>query len=151
MEYILNMDTSTIIIIWAVVIAVALLLEFITYEFYTSWFSIGGTVALIMAAFGVDLAWQVVAFVLVSILFMFLFRPMVKRKLDFKTIPTNTSANVGKVVRLLEDVVDGRSSIKLFGVTWTVNCDEGLKTGDEVEITGTDGNKYVVKGANNTQ
>jgi len=139
------MGTQELIIMWAAIIAVALLLEFITYEFYTSWFAIGSAVALVMAATGVDLAWQVVAFFLVSLLFMIIFRPMLKRYADTKTVPTNADAHFGRKARLLSDVVDGRSEIKLFGVTWVVNCEEPLKTGDEVILVGTDGNKYIVK------
>ena len=138
------MSIEVLIIIWAVVIAVALLLEFISYEFYTSWFALGGIVAMILAIVGVEFEWQFVAFITSSTLLLFIFRPFVKRWLGTKTIPTNLDANFGKEVRLLEDVVDGKTTIKVFGVIWNAECSEELKSGDMVVIKGTQGNRYTV-------
>ena len=149
-NYLLNsggagISMEVLIIIWASVIAIALLLEFITYEFYTSWFAVGGIVAIILAAVGVSVEWQFIAFVSSSTLLLFIFRPVVKRYLGTRTIPTNLDANFGKEVRLLEDVVDGKTTIKVFGVTWVAECKEELKAGDMVIIRGTQGNKYTVE------
>ena len=134
-----------LIIIWAVVIAAALLLEFITYEFYTAWFSAGGLAALLMAVFGIDLHWQIIVFVVLSTTLLLFLRPIVKRLLETDTVPTNAEANKGKVVKLLEDVVDGLSTIKLHDVVWNVSCNASLKAGTEVIIKGTEGNKYIVE------
>jgi len=134
-----------LIIIWAVVIAAALLLEFLTYEFYTAWFSVGGLAALIMAACEVDLHWQIIVFVLLSTALLLSLRPIVKRFVSTETVPTNLDANIGKAFKLLEDVSDNKSTIKINDVVWNVKCDAVLKTGQEIIITGMHGNKYIVK------
>jgi len=135
---------DTLIIIWAVVIAAALLLEFITYEFYTAWFAAGGLVALILAACEVSLEWQLIVFVVLSTALLVSLRPIVKKWVSVKTVPTNIDATIGKTVKLDADVVDGKSHITLYGSVWVALCNDNLKQGQEVTITGTDGNKYIV-------
>ena len=134
-----------LIIIWAVIVAAALLLEFLTYEFYTAWFSVGGLAALIMAACEVDLAWQIIVFVVLSTALLLSLRPFVKRFVQTETTPTNLDANVGKSVKLLGDVIEGKSTIKIHDVIWNVKCNSELPAGAEVIITGMEGNKYSVE------
>ena len=136
---------DTLIIIWAAVIAIALVLELITCDLYTSWFCAGGLAALIMAACGVDVHWQVIVFVVLSVALLVSLRPIFKRMLQVQTTYTNLDANVGKEFKLLENVKEGLSTIRINDVIWTVKCNAALKAGADVVVTGTDGNKYVVE------
>ena len=135
------------IVIWAVIVAVALLLEFFTVDFYACCFSFGAAVALILAACKVDILWQIVAFFVLSIVAICATRPLVKRFLKKPTVPTNVDQNFGKTTRLLGDVVDGVSSIKINDVVWKVACDVALKQNDLVVIERVEGNKMIVKPA----
>ena len=135
------------IIVWAVVIATTLLLEFFTVDFFACCFSLGALVSLILAIFGVDIVWQLIAFFAVSIVAICATRPLVKRFMKKPVIPTNVDQNFGKTTRLLADVVDGKSSIKINDVVWTAACDAELKQGDLVAIERVEGNKMIVKPA----
>ena len=135
----------TMVIVWSVVIAIALLIEFLTYSFYSAWFAAGGVAALISAPCGCPWPWQILVFFVVSLGFLLGLRPFVAKFVRTKTTPTNLDANVGLKVKLLKDVADGRSEIKINDIVWTVKCDAELKEGAFVEITGMSGNKYIVK------
>ena len=133
------------IIVWSVVTATALLMEFFIYNIISAWFAVGGLSALIAAACRLDWPWQILIFVVVSFLFLAAFRPLVIKFVHTKTVPTNLDAKVGTQVKLLKDVEEGKSEIKLDDVIWTVKCNDILKAGNIVEITGMQGNKYIVK------
>ncbi len=141
------MLTTTTIIVWAVVIATTLLLEFFTVDFFACCFSLGALVSLILAIFGVDVVWQLVTFFSVSIVAICATRPLVKRFMKKPAVPTNVDQNFGKTTRLLADVVDGKSSIKINDVVWTAACDAELKKGDLVTIERVEGNKMIVQAA----
>ena len=51
-----------VVITWIVLLIVFLIIEFITVGLATIWFAGGALVALILAALGVDIGWQVAAF-----------------------------------------------------------------------------------------
>lgn len=135
------------IIIWAVLIAATLLFEFFTTDFFACCFSLGGVVALILAACGANIYWQIPVFIVITLVALFGARPFLKRLLIKKTIPTNLDQHIGATTKLLTDVVDGKSTVKINDVVWTVVCEEDLKAGDKVIIEKPMGNKLVVKGA----
>lgn len=139
--------TTTMIVVWAVVMAFTLLLEFFTVDFFASCFSLGALVALILAACGVNVYWQVAVFFVLTVVALCVARPLMKRWLKKPTVPTNVDQNFGKKVRLLADVVDGTSSIKINDVVWKVACEADLKQNDEVTIERVEGNKMIVKPA----
>ena len=132
------------IIIWSIVIAAALLIEFLTYDLVSSWFAVGGIAALITATFA-NVWWQILVFFLVSLACIAFLRRYLKRFLKTDTTPTNLDANIGHKVDLLKDVKDGRSEIKINDITWTVSCEDKLKAGDKVVIIGMAGNKFIVR------
>jgi len=140
------MDNVTLmIIIWAAIVAVAFLLEFLMYNFVSSWFAVGGLAALISAPLGLFWPWQIFIFFVVSFLFLLGMRPFVKRFIKTETVATNLDANVGMMVKLIKDCANGVAEIEIGDINWKVICPDGLKTGEEVEITGAKGNKYIVE------
>jgi membrane protein implicated in regulation of membrane protease activity len=136
------------IIIWSMVIAGALLLEFMTNDMTSVWFAAGGLAALVTAPFDLFWPWQVLIFFIVSFAFLACLRPITRKYVHAKTVPTNLDINIGKHFKLTRDIVDGRGEIKIGDTFWTVAAPhEGveLKTGTEVKIIGMEGNKYIVK------
>ena len=136
---------TTMIVIWATVMAFTLLLEFFTVDFFACCFSLGGLVALILAACGLNVYWQVGVFFVVAIIALCAARPFLKRLVKKPTVATNVDQYFGKKARLLYDVIDGVSSIKLNDVIWKVSCETALKRNDEVVIERVEGNRMIVK------
>ena len=142
----------TMIIVWAVVVAAALLIEFMLYSLHSVWFAVGGIAALISAPCGLWWPWQILLFAVVSFLFLLALRPFASKFLHTKTTRTNADEHVGQKYKLLHAVKDRRSEIKIADVIWTVEGDiEGLKEGAEVEITGISGNKYLARKSSTIQ
>ncbi|MCL2755764.1 MAG: NfeD family protein [Firmicutes bacterium] len=143
------MATSTImIIVWASLMAIALLIEVFTYDLVSIFFVPAALPSLLLAVFEVDIAWQIVSFIVLAIVFILAFRPLLKKWLIKETIPTNiTDVNYGKKVRLLQDTVDGHSTIKVNDVTWRAKVTEGgdLPKDSLVEIVSSESNKFLVK------
>lgn len=145
-ELLLAKAADVQIIVWACIVAAALLVEFLTYDFSAICLAAAGILTLIVASLGVGLEWQIPAFIVASVLFIIFVRPLCKRFFIKKTIPTNMDAAIGKKVRLIDDTLDGVSAVKLGDVTWTVVCEDPLKKGEFVEIVRAEGNKLIVKG-----
>jgi membrane protein implicated in regulation of membrane protease activity len=133
------------VIVWACIVATALLVEFFTFDFSAVCLAVAGIVTVILAFFNVSLEWQIPIFIVLSIVLIIFVRPICKKFIKNQTTPTNMDANIGKVLRLTADVIDEHSTAELNGVVWTVICEKALKKGDKVEIVGTEGNKLVVK------
>ncbi len=138
---------TTMIVVWAIVVALTLLLEFFTVDFFACCFSLGALVALILAACQVNVYWQVGVFFVLTVLALCAARPLLKHFIMKPTVPTNIDQNLGKKARLLADVVNGESTIKINDVVWTVNCAAALKQNDEVIIERIEGNKMIVQPA----
>ena len=135
------------IIVWAGVIATAIVVEVGTNGLVSAWFAIGGMVALVLAAFEVSIEWQVVAFVVVSLGTFVGFRPLAKRYMNVPKTPTNADAALGKKFKLLADAKGGRSTVRINDVVWTVQVEgeNELKAGDYVILTEISGNKYIAE------
>ena len=135
------------ILIWAAVVAIALLVEYFSCELISIWFSGAGIVALILAAFSVDIWIQVVVFFVVAALLIAFLRQLVKRYLDHDHKPTNIiDTYMGEKLKLLKTPTEGESEILINGTNWRVQVDgEGAEEGSLVEITGMKGNTFHAK------
>ena len=88
------------IYVWAGVVALSLIIEFITQELASIWFSGGGLIALILAACKVGIAWQIPVFVVVSFALLLATRPLVKKFIKKEKVATNADSLIGKKAKL---------------------------------------------------
>lgn len=143
-----GMSVATImIIVWSVVIAVSLLIEVLTYDLVTIFFIPAGLICLILAATSVIWWVHIIVFVVLAIAGVATLRPVLKRLLIKPTVATEiTQTTVGQKLRLLEDVVDGKSLIRINGVEWTAVVEgcTGLKKDAMVEVVRSESNKFIV-------
>lgn len=136
--------------IWLGVLAVALILEFITMELVSAWFALGAFVALILAACEVSLEVQWIVFGLVSIISILLLRK-ISLKYLFKNSDKqvlNTEMTIGKDYELLSDITKNeKGTIRVNDVVWSAVSEDGseIKAGTRVKVVELKGNKYVVK------
>lgn len=136
----------TMLYVWAAVIAISLIVEFVTQEVVSIWFAGGGLVSLILAACNVSLAWQIPVFVVVSIALVLSIRPLIKKFIKKDTVPTNVDTLIGKTGKLLTDITeDSNGTLKFKGVVWSANSSEPLSAGTEVEVVEINGNTLKVK------
>ena len=135
--------------IWLVIVAVMLVIEIFTMGLTTIWFSIGALASAIAAALGAPLWLQIVLFVVVSLLIMFLVRPFAMRVVNKERMKTNIEAVVGEQAVVQESIDNLREQGKVIfrGVDWMARSIDNnpIPEGELVQIEEVSGVKLVVK------
>jgi len=135
--------------VWVGIIVLSLIIEAITWDMTSIWFAAGGLVALILYACGLSYLWQIIPFVVVSALCIIFLKPLVKKRLSKKTIPTNVSSFIGQKAKLIEETSEFKNgSLKLNGIIWTAQSSNkaiSIEKDTEVEIVDVQGNTLKVK------
>ncbi len=136
--------------LWLAVIVVMLVIEAATVSITTSWFALGALFSLIVTSFAPDaLLVQVLVFVVVSGLSLWLLRPLVRRYVSIKRTPTNADRIVGQVGVVLEDIDNLRNAgaVSMGGKIWTARSYTGepIAKGDTVRALFIEGVKIIVE------
>ena len=136
--------------IWLGVIILTAILEIITTDVISIWFTFGAIIPLILSiTTDMSIAWQVVIFLGLSAILIASLRK-ITMKLLFKNsnAKTNTDALIGQKLRLLETAdFDTLGKVKIKDVVWNVvgESQETIEKGSTVEVLRISGNKLVVK------
>ena len=125
--------------VWAIVAVICLILELSSGDFFIICFSIGAVAAVIGAAVGLSIYWQVGLFVLFSLLAIFTVRPFALRWLH-KNEPnraTNADALLGRTGRVTEAIsVDNNGYVQIDGDLWKAVSDINIPVGTTVRVIG---------------
>lgn len=131
------------------VIVFSLVIEALTSDMVSIWFTGGGIVALILSVCGVVWYISVPVFIAVSLGLLLLFRKAALKKFSLKDGKTNAQAVIGKEFELLSPIGFNKAgSIKVNGVVWSVvteNEHDEVKEGTIVKVINIKGNKYIVE------
>lgn len=136
-----------IIIVWFVIIIVAALVEMNTMDLTSIWFSVGALVAFILSLTKIDIAYQIVAFIVVSVGFILFLRPVVKNYFKTNSISTNSDRLVGKVATCTKPIgVGERGEVKIDGKYWlaVTSGDEEIEIDEKIEVLAIEGVKLIV-------
>jgi len=133
--------------IWAIIIAVSLLLEFFTMELICIWIAAGGLVALILAGIGgINPEIQIICAILVSLGCILGLRRFALKYLNKRSESSTAEPLLGKRAKLIEPCgIEKDGLIKLNGIFWTVYSDSEIPSNKEVEVIKVKGNKLKVK------
>lgn len=138
-------------IFWLVLVIVFGLIEGMTPQLASIWFAGGALAALIVSLFHVDVWIQIVVFVGTSALLLALTRPLVKKRLRDKTVPTNADAAIGRIAVVTERIDNTAATgfVKLDGTLWTARSADGsvVEAGEEVAVERIEGVKLIVRRA----
>lgn len=133
--------------IWGTIILLTIVIELITKDIESFWFTGGSIVALSLSLFRLHIAIQLSAFIVVTILLIFTVGLWVRRLIMTKNIPANSDSLIGKEILVLEDVNEfEKGSGVINDVVWTITCQAGIsiEKGQHAVIMAMDGNKLVV-------
>lgn len=139
------------IIVWAVIVVASVVIEISTINLTTVWFAIAGVVSLILAVFKVELVWQIVAFLVLSIVLLFLTRPLINKITRKNSAHTNADRIFDRVGFVTKEITtDEIGEVKVDEDIWrAISYDnEPLEVGQKVVIKSFDGNKVIVSKAN---
>jgi membrane protein implicated in regulation of membrane protease activity len=116
-------------IIWIVLTIVFAVVEIITVGLTSIWFAGGSLAALLCYALGLNLVWQFIAFVAVSVVLLCFTRPWAMKYLKPRLTRTNYEEALEKNVCLTETVdnIKGTGTAVLKGQEWTARAYEDGK------------------------
>lgn len=140
--------------IWLIIAILLVILEICTAAFGSICFAIGAAVAAIAAGIGAGLTWQILIFVVVSMLTFIFLRPFMLKFLDRKSkdVKTNADALVGKraVVSERVDASQLTGRVAVDGDDWKAVSEDGsvIEKGTPVEIVKLDSIILTVKAIN---
>ncbi len=136
--------------IWVLVGIGLIIGEIFTVGFLLLWFGIGAFLAAGLALLGVGSMYQMLSFLLISLILIVLSRTIFKQFLFRKGvgISTNIEALIGQEALVMQ-VIEGKSKwgvVKIGGETWSAISEEGRIDQDEVvRVKGVVGNKVLVE------
>ena len=124
--------------------------EIFTAGFLLLWFGVGAFLAAGLALLGVGSIYQMLSFVLTSLILIVLSRTIFKQLIFRKEvgISTNVEALIGQEALVMR-IIEGKSKpglVKIGGETWSAISEEGRIDQDEVvRVKGVVGNKVLVE------
>ena len=107
--------------VWGIIAVICLILELTSVDFFIICFSIGGVFAVIAAALGLNIYWQLFIFALFSLLSIFFVRPVALRWLhkNEPNKPSNADALLGRTGKVTEAVkTDEAGYVQIDGDLW---------------------------------
>lgn len=137
-------------VVWLVAMVVLLIVEGLVPGLISIWFALGALAALIAALMGAPLWLQVVWFLVISIVALILTRPLVRKYVNGKVMPTNADRILGHdcVVTEAIDNLKGTGAVSVDGKVWTARMDEAdgkAEKGAVLHVLRIEGVKLIVK------
>ena len=130
-------------------IVILLIVEIVTLGLTTIWFAGGALAGFVAANLGAPLWLQIVLFLGISLVLLFVTRPIAMKHLNQKRVKTNYEGVIGKVVKVTEkiDNFNGTGTAVCNGQEWTAraeNDDAVFEPGMLVKVVNVTGVKLIV-------
>lgn len=143
------MDAGTISIIWLVVLAILLVIEFLTLGLTTVWFAGGALVAFLVSLAGGPLWLQLLLFIAVSVVLLLFTRPLAMKYLNKDVQKTNVDSIPGEkgIVTATIDNLKAEGQVTIKGMEWSARAKDGnvIEKGKVVRVTSVEGVKLIVE------
>lgn len=138
------------VIFWLVFLIAALIVEVLTMGLTTIWFAGGALIALIAAALGGPLWFQISVFLVVSIVLLIFTRPLAVKYFNKDRVRTNVESLVGRQAIVLSQIdnVQGIGQVSVSGQEWSARSyadNEKMEQGAVVTIVAISGVKLICK------
>ena len=128
-----------------------LVVEAATPALVSVWFALGAFGALITALLDAQLWVQIMVFLIITAIALVATRPLAKKYLDKKHVPTNADMVIGKEGIVTEEVdnLSARGAVSCMGKEWTARSldDRVLTKGSKIIVHSIEGVKLIVSPA----
>ena len=136
------------VFVWLFVIVAAVVLEAATVSLVSIWFVPSACISMILAFCKVPLWIQIVVFFVVFLLLMLLLKPLFKKNLGLKRVPTNADSLIGAQAIVIEPVNNlyAQGQVKVRGQIWSArSSDESItfEKGETVYVLSIEGVKLI--------
>lgn len=138
--------------IWLIIAGICFIIEIATIGFLVFWFAIAALITCILSLFISNVVVQMAIFVILSVILIFLTRPLAEKIGRKDSVITNSNAVVGKEGIVTKEIdCDSVGQIKVNSDTWSAisNTQEKIPINTKVKILKIDGVKLVVEPINN--
>ena len=144
------MEDTVTVYVWLGLLILFLVIEIATVGLTTIWRAGGALGALILDLAGLNLWWQIGAFLVVSFTMLVFTRPFVVKYINSHHEKTNYEGIIGKVVRITEKVdnLQQTGTAVVNGLEWTTRAERDdviLDPGDLAKVVNISGVKLIVK------
>ena len=136
--------------IWLAVLVVCVGIEIATMGLTTIWFAGGALVSAILAALNAPLWLQIVAFFVVSLILLYLTRPVAVKYFNKDRVKTNVESLIGRQAIVISetDNLQGIGQVTVGGQEWSarsVKDDVQLPVGSVVVVRSVSGVKLILE------
>lgn len=133
-------------VFWFVIFLILLFLEIVTINLVSIWFAIGAVAAFIVSLVTEKLIIQMFVFILVSVISLFLTKPIVRKMKSKKKEAMNMDRILGRTGLVLKEISKYHpGEVKVLGSIWTAISEQEIAVGSEVVIEKIEGVKVLVK------
>ena len=135
--------------LWLMIVIVLVVIEAMTYGLTTIWFAVGALAAAIACYVKAGLMTQLVIFFVVSLLLLFVTRPLAIKYMKKGMPKTNVNSLVGKTAIVIE-TIDNKAQtgrVRLYDVEWMASARDNttvVPEGTVVEICEVHGARLIV-------
>lgn len=118
--------------IWLILAVIFAVVEAVSLGITSIWFVFGALVAMVLAMFGAPVVAQVIVFLIVSVVLLFLTRPILVKRFKLGKEKTNIDEIIGKTGVVKEKIVniEGKGQVVINGVTWSARS----LSGEDIDI-----------------
>lgn len=135
--------------IWLAIFVISVIAEVSTAGLVAIWFAPASLICMLLAHLKVSATMQIIAFIVLSGIFMLLFYKKICDNIRNKSEKTNLDAIIGKEGVVEEDIPPrGVGRIKVGGISWAAYTDDRentVKKGEYVKVLDIDGVKLLCK------
>ena len=124
--------------VWLGILAVMVIAEILTTQLVSIWFAIGALGAFLVALAGVEQIWiQIIVFVIVSAVALAVTRPIVRKVVNRKAVPTNADMVIGQVGVVIDKIDNAAETglVKVNGSVWTARTQDGSVIDRDEKVT----------------
>ncbi len=140
--------------VWLIIAGVCLVIEIATIGFLVFWFAVAALITAVLSLFIQNVIVQTVIFILISVVLIFLTKPLTDKISRKDKVITNSNTVIGKeaiVTKEINKTVGSVGQVKVCGDTWSAvspNYNSPITVGSTVKILKIDGVKLVVEPIN---
>lgn len=138
--------------IWLIIAGVCLIIEIVTVGFFVFWFAIAALITALLSLFIHNIIAQATIFIIISVILIFLTKPLTDKITKKDKVATNVNALIGQEGTVIKEINSGSNKIgqvKILGDTWsavtTNDFTNAIPVGSNVKILKIDGVNLIVE------
>lgn len=136
------------VMFWLAFAVILGVIEAATVNLVTVWSAVAAVLAAILASFGASGYAQLSAFVVLTGVLLAVTRPVARKLIKKRAVPTNADRVIGAAGTVVEDIdpIENKGQIKVLGQLWSAKSKDGIviAAGSRAVVVALEGVKAVV-------